>query len=151
MGGEQSFPLEGGCICDRVRFQITHAPLISFACHCRGCQKLTSSAFSLAVMVPLDHFAVTNGETVIGALRKPDGAYRFCDWCKCWITSEPTAANGIINVRSTLIDESNAFEPFIEMWVKEKVLWASTPAKYSFDEKPALSEFPALIAEYTSS
>lgn len=140
--------MAGGCLCGRVCFQITCAPLISFACHCRGCQKLTSSAFSVAVMLPVDHFALTQGETVVGALHKPDARYGFCDWCKSWVTSEPRAANGFINVRSTLFDQPHPFEPFIEMWVKEKIPWVNTPAKHSFDKNPSLSEFPALIEEY---
>lgn len=27
-------PIEGGCRCGRVRFQIASAPIITMACHC---------------------------------------------------------------------------------------------------------------------
>ena len=141
-------PFEGGCLCGRVRFQIKQAPLLSFACHCRGCQKLTSSAFSLGIMIQIDQFELTKGETVVGALHKSDARYGYCGWCKCWVTSEPRAGNGVINVRSTLIDGPLALEPFIEMWMKEKIPWASTPAKHSFDETPSLDAFPSLVSEY---
>eukprot|EP01132_Coremiostelium_polycephalum_P021607 gene21607-25645_t len=36
---------EGGCRCDRVRFTVTEKPLITMACHCTGCQKMSSSAW----------------------------------------------------------------------------------------------------------
>jgi len=35
-----SFPLNGGCRCRAIRYQITEAPLFSFACHCTDCQQL---------------------------------------------------------------------------------------------------------------
>ncbi len=142
-------PLKGGCLCGRVQFQLNQTPLISLACHCRGCQKLTSSAFSLNVMVPLLAFELTKGSTVVGALHKKDARYGFCDWCKCWITTAPPPESGIINVRSTLLEDALACKPFVEMWTKEKLPWASTPAKHSFDEQPSADAFPALIEEYS--
>ena len=32
-----SLPAVGGCRCDRLRFTITAAPMLTSACHCRGC------------------------------------------------------------------------------------------------------------------
>ena len=44
IGQPVALPAEGGCRCGRVRFQITVAPLLVMACHCRGCQSMTGSA-----------------------------------------------------------------------------------------------------------
>lgn len=55
-------PREGGCLCGKVRFRITAPPLLTIACHCKGCQRLTASAFSLSVGVPADGFEVTQGD-----------------------------------------------------------------------------------------
>ena len=32
-------PLEGGCLCGRVRYRVMAAPLDGAYCHCRMCQK----------------------------------------------------------------------------------------------------------------
>src|SRR5579872_5008973 len=40
-------PLEGGCECGRIRYRLTAAPRTVHACHCRQCQRLSGSAFSI--------------------------------------------------------------------------------------------------------
>ncbi|TMJ34620.1 MAG: aldehyde-activating protein, partial [Alphaproteobacteria bacterium] len=49
---EWKLPWEGGCLCGRIRFRITAPPLLTMACHCSGCQKLSASAYSLTIAVP---------------------------------------------------------------------------------------------------
>ena len=61
-------PVEGACICGECRVRVSIAPIITMACHCTGCQKLSASAFSLTAMVPVDGFEVIAGRTQIGAL-----------------------------------------------------------------------------------
>ena len=61
-------PWEGGCRCGQVRIEVTGPPLVTMACHCTGCQRMTASAYSLSVAVPSEGFAVTKGEPVIGGL-----------------------------------------------------------------------------------
>ena len=61
-----ALPIEGGCRCGQVRFRIDAQPMMTMACHCRGCRQMSGSAFSLNVAVPSAALAVTRGETVIG-------------------------------------------------------------------------------------
>ena len=51
-------PMEGSCRCGATRIRITAPPLMTAACHCRGCQKMAASAFSLTAMVPTEGFEV---------------------------------------------------------------------------------------------
>src|ERR1700716_61271 len=44
-------PQTGGCQCGAVRYEITEAPQLVYTCHCTDCQRLTSSAFSLGIVV----------------------------------------------------------------------------------------------------
>ena len=41
----------GGCLCGEIRYEITEAPPLVYTCHCIDCQRLTSSAFSMAIVV----------------------------------------------------------------------------------------------------
>ncbi len=50
--------LTGGCQCGRLRYEITAEPQSVYTCHCLDCQRLTSSAFSLGVVVPEEGFFV---------------------------------------------------------------------------------------------
>ena len=45
-------PQTGGCQCGAIRYEITEAPQLVYTCHCTDCQRLTSSAFSIGVVVP---------------------------------------------------------------------------------------------------
>jgi hypothetical protein len=44
-------PQTGGCQCGKVRYEITQAPQSIYTCHCTACQRLTSSAFSMGLVV----------------------------------------------------------------------------------------------------
>ena len=44
-------PQTGGCLCGIIRYEISEAPRLVYTCHCTECQRLTSSAFSIALAV----------------------------------------------------------------------------------------------------
>ena len=44
-------PQTGGCQCRNIRVEITEAPQLIYTCHCTDCQRLTSSAFSMGLVV----------------------------------------------------------------------------------------------------
>ena len=64
-------PQTGGCQCGKIRYEITEAPQSVYACHCRDCQRLTSSAFSMGVVVPETAFKLS------GFSRVPSSASRI--------------------------------------------------------------------------
>ena len=57
-----NLPQTGGCQCGKIRYEITEAPQSVYACHCRDCQRLTSSAFSMGVVVPETAFKLSGVE-----------------------------------------------------------------------------------------
>jgi len=75
---------DGTCRCGQVRFRVKGVPILTMACHCTGCQRMTASAFSLSVLYPSASFEVVQGEPVIGGLH---GATRhfFCPHCMSWL------------------------------------------------------------------
>src|SRR5688572_20263006 len=81
---EWRLPWHGGCRCDRVRIRVTAPPLVTMACHCTGCQRMTASAFSLSVLLLSEGLTVVQGEPVIGGLHG-DQRHFFCPHCKSWM------------------------------------------------------------------
>lgn len=138
---------EGGCRCGQVRFRITRDPLITMACHCRGCQRMTASAFSLSALVSADSFEVTAGEPVIGGLRRATRHY-FCPYCMSWLFTRPEDAEAFVNVRSTMFDDPSGLEPYMETMTAEKAPWATTPAVRSFEGFPQPGDFGPLMQGY---
>jgi hypothetical protein len=143
------FPIEGGCMCGQVRLKVSAPPLITMACHCAGCQKLSASAFSLTVMIPAAGFEVIKGEPRIGALHGAS-KYFYCPHCLNWLYTIPASATQFVNVRPAMFDVPAWSKPFIESFTSEKLPWASTSAKHSFDRFPAPEQYGMLVAEYAA-
>ena len=142
-------PLAGSCRCGKVTIEIGAPPIMTAACHCTGCQTMSGSAFSLTVMVPAAAFAVMRGEPVIGGLKGPQLHHNFCPDCMTWMFTRIEGLD-FVNVRPSVLDDRIWFAPFIETMTREKLAWACTPARHSYEGFPAMEELPALLAEFAS-
>ncbi|MBZ6076474.1 GFA family protein [Microvirga puerhi] len=138
---------EGGCRCGRLRFRVTSRPLITMACHCTGCQRMTASAFSLSTLYPSDGFEILQGEPVIGGLHGTSRHF-FCAFCMSWVFTRPAGLDDLVNVRSTMFDDAHDFVPFVETYTSEMLPWAKTPAPHSFEKFPPAEKFPELLAAF---
>ena len=144
---DPKLPVEGGCRCGQVRIKVSAPPLLTMACHCTGCQKMTSSAYSLSAAIPAEGFEVIRGEPVVGGLH---GASRhfFCPHCMSWMFTRPEGIDWFVNVRPTMLDDTTWFEPFIETWTSEKLAWVQPVAPRGYAELPAFDAYEGLIEEY---
>ncbi len=138
----------GRCRCEQVEFTVTKPPLLTMACHCIGCQRMSASAFSLGAAIPKEGFEVTKGETVIGGLHG-DAKHHFCPHCKSWLFSTLDVLP-FISIRPTMLDDHDHpwCEPFIETYTDEKLSWAQTGASHSFANFPPDDQYGSLIAEF---
>ena len=144
-----TLPQDGGCRCGRVRLRISKAPLLAMACHCTGCQKMSSSAYSLSAAIPADGFEVTEGEPVIGGLHGAARHY-FCGYCMTWMFTRPDGIDFFVNVRPTMLDDTKWFTPYVETYTDEKLPWVTTAAKHSYPTLPAMEEYEGLIKDYSA-
>lgn len=143
-----NLPWEGGCRCGQVRFRISQQPLLSMACHCSGCQRMTASAFSLSLAIPSEGFAVTKGEPVIGGLHGAESHHYFCPHCMSWMFTKNVGLEWFVNLRATLLDDANWVTPFIETWTSEGLRWAKTGAPHSYPKLPEMQDFETLMKAY---
>ncbi|WP_157215670.1 GFA family protein [Flavisphingomonas formosensis] len=148
MTAAPTLPAEGGCRCGAIRVRISAPPLLTAACHCTGCQRMTASAFSITVTVPTQGFELLQGEPVIGGLHGEQIHHFHCDYCKSWVFTRVEPDMGFVNVRATMLDDASWFEPFAEFWTSEKLAWANLPVVHSFETQPAIEEFGPLVADY---
>lgn len=146
---DNKFHKVGECRCGQVQFEVRTEPLITMACHCTGCQRMTASAFSLSALYPSNGFKVTSGEPVIGGLHGATRHY-FCSHCMSWLFTHPEGMDEFVNVRATMMEDVQSYSPFVETYTDEKLPWATTPAAYSFNKLPSSDEFPALLAEFAN-
>src|SRR5512136_1800703 len=59
------YPLQGGCDCRAVRYQLTSSPLFVHCCHCRWCQRESGAAFALNAMIEAEFVALVSGEVEV--------------------------------------------------------------------------------------
>jgi hypothetical protein len=82
---------------------------------------------------------VISGAPVIGGLHGATRHY-FCPHCMSWMFSRHEGLDSFVNLRATMLDDTDWFVPFIETMAREKLSWATTPAIRSFDGFPAFDE-----------
>lgn len=141
-------PFKGACLCGAVQVTVTKPPLLTVVCHCRDCQKLTASAFSLTTMVPSDGFSCS-GDLITGGLGSSGRMHYFCRSCLNFISSQIAGADHRVNVRTAVLDDAALFEPFVEVMTDEKLPWATVQAPHSYAQIPtSLEELQALMDAY---
>lgn len=144
---EWNLPWEAGCRCGQVRMTISAPPLVTMACHCVGCQRMTASAYSLSVLLPENGFEITRGEPVVGGMHASPIHY-FCPHCMSWIFTRFDEASPFVNLRATMLDDATWFEPFIESCVDEKLPWVTLPVTHSYAQFPTMEDHETLVREF---
>lgn len=142
-------PWHAACLCGQVRMRITAPPIVIMACHCTGCQKLSSGAYSLTMMLPQAGFAV-EGDTELGALHRAESQHHYCTRCKSWLyTTAPSLEGmGLLNFRPTMLEEASWVIPYMESYISEKLPGVVTGARHSFEQFPDPSQYPELMAGF---
>jgi hypothetical protein len=123
--------------------------MMSGACHCTGCQRMSASAFSLSVAIPADGFAVIAGEPTIGGLHGATRHY-FCPHCMTWMFTRPEGMDWFVNLRTTMLDHAGSLAPFVETYAAEKLPFAQTGAVRSFKTLPPMDAWEGLMREYAT-
>lgn len=123
--------LTGGCVCGAVRYEIADEPLAVYACHCTGCQRITSSAFSIGVVV-LDSAFRLSGKP---AREAPGGMTEggrsktrlICGDCGTWLFGKPRPSSGqsgpVRVVRGGTLDDTGWLRPTTHYWTRSKQPW----------------------------
>lgn len=140
--------MEGRCRCGAVTLRVTAPPLLTMACHCKGCRRMSASAFSLSALLPASGLDAT-GEVVRGGAGTGP-FHAFCPRCMSWLFTRPDGIEGFVNLRATMLDDDAAFVPFAEFHTRERLPWAATPAVVSFETVPEPAGWGDLLRQYES-
>ncbi|EFY88692.1 glutathione-dependent formaldehyde-activating [Metarhizium acridum CQMa 102] len=70
------FPMQGGCPCGYVRYQVNQAPLLVHCCHCTSCQRELGTAFAINAIIESDQLELLPPAqpTIPGTKGAPGGA-----------------------------------------------------------------------------
>ncbi|WP_417690849.1 GFA family protein [Roseibium sp.] len=148
---DQSISMKGACRCGATTFEVSAPPMVTSACHCKGCQKMASSAYSLTAICPAPAFQVTQGTPVKGGMKSDENAHFFCPDCMTWMFTRINAMPEIINVRSTLLETPEWTKPYMETMTSEKLGWVQLPVERSFEGFPGQDDIPSLLEGFATS
>lgn len=115
---------EGGCLCNRVRFQITGPIRNIVQCHCSRCRKAQGSAFATNGIVAADQFQIIAGAEELSAYESSPGQSKFfCRHCGSPILSRNAARPDQVRVRLGTIESDIEERPMAHIFVTSKANW----------------------------
>ena len=130
-----------------MRFAVTGDAILAYACHCHGCQKLTSSAFTLSAWFPVAQFEFIEGETEIGGAHH-EHRQIHCAYCKGWGFTDFGDPDGFVSVRQVLLDRPDAFPPLFDRKLDEALPGVRSGAVREMPDN--FPDIPGMAAEYAA-
>jgi len=132
----------GGCLCGSVRYEADAEPVLTALCHCKHCQKQTSSAFSVLVALPkgslqIEGLALAAFEDV-GDSGQPV-IRKFCPQCGSPIMTDITVTPDLEWLKAGTLDDPSWLRPQMNIWCTSAQLWVSMDdAIPAFEGNPPL-------------
>jgi hypothetical protein len=118
--------LTGGCLCGRVRYTVTGAPMMVAQCHCTDCQKATGTGHLTAAAFPSDAVKVT-GELKSYSMNGDSGKpveRLFCPNCGSLIMGKPHVMPNMTTITLGTLDDPDAVGPIgVAVFAKRKRVW----------------------------
>jgi hypothetical protein len=135
-----NFPVSGSCQCGSIKYKLHKPPRVVVACHCRECQKLSTSAFSITAVVEADSIEF-EGEMSDWSRIADSGsinAAKFCPVCGNRIYHYNPTEPGLIKLKPSTLDDTSLVIPSVHCWISEKQAWYDIPPGVKKFEKQPL-------------
>lgn len=138
-------PFTGSCQCGAVRYEVTQEPMVTVACHCQDCQKLSASAFSISMLIAPDAFHLLQGELSVFERPAEHGgtaACYFCPGCGNRVYHDNPERPGLFRLKPGGLDDTSQIEPQAHVWTSRAQPWFEFSAGIpTFETQPDLQEF----------
>ena len=135
--------LTGGCQCGAVRYRLNAEPRMLYACHCTDCQKQSSSAFGMSLIVDGDAIEITRGGERLKTwdTRGDDGEIKrcaFCSACGTRIYHASGTAGEPVSVKAGSLDDTAWLRPVAQIWLKSAQPWVAIDKRRyrCFEQEP---------------
>ena len=140
---------EGGCACGACRFELQGTPMITHACHCTDCRRLTGAPFAVNLWIEADNVVLKSGELRSVMLKGGESGQPcevwFCDACGTSLWSRYHVAPGNFRwVRGGALDDPSSFAPDVHVWTRSKMPFVTLP-----DDVPVYEQFYELKDVWT--
>jgi hypothetical protein len=123
------YPIKGACQCGGVTYELLGPPMLVAACHCKECQKLSTSAFSITAMVKAKS-VIFNGPMKDWSRPADSGkvsAAKFCPSCGNRLYHYDPNDPDILKLKPSTLSDTRMIKPTVHIWVSEKQDWYQIP------------------------
>ncbi|MCL1123803.1 GFA family protein [Shewanella surugensis] len=126
-----NYPITASCQCGQVSYTLNKAPNKVLACHCKECQTLSSSPFSVTAVVPSSDITF-DGDMKQWSRIADSGNQnhaKFCPTCGTRIYHYNPDMPDLIKLKLKPVGASidTDFAPTLHVWVSEKQSWYQIP------------------------
>jgi len=131
---------EGSCLCGEVRYRITGFVGIFQHCHCSRCRKVTGSAYSANMFVPIDQFEWLSAEELVGYYAVKEArhfASAFCKQCGSNMPWLPQSGKVMV-IPAGSLDGDPGVQPEMNIFCDSAAEWFVDPG-----ELPRFSKMPS--------
>jgi hypothetical protein len=142
-------PASGSCQCGNVNYEVLDEPLVTVACHCKDCQKLSTSAFSVSMILNRSGFRILSGE--LKRWERPTDAGGvavcwFCPNCGNRIFHENPEMPDVIRLKPGTLEDTDVLEPQAHVWTSREQQWLVRSADLpKFEQQPDVAAAMAAI------
>ncbi|KAI5245500.1 hypothetical protein E4T43_03137 [Aureobasidium subglaciale] len=133
---------KGSCYCGKVSFTYEGEPLNKAICHCTDCQKISGSAYTTNIVVPVEGFNV-NGTPKKYSAKAATGrevTTVFCGDCGSPLWREGEMSKDTLVVRAGSLDDKGALtaaKPLAEVYTSDRAGWLG--------EQEGAKQFPEMF------
>ena len=115
----------GGCLCGNIRYHCDEEPLMVGVCHCKNCQKQTSTSFSVLVAVPKGSLKIEGALSTYNDQGSSGQAVRrkFCGQCGSPIMSDVEAIPNMDFLKAGTLDDTSWLKPEVQFWCDSAQSW----------------------------
>ena len=115
--------MQGSCLCEAVKYEVTQLDMPITHCHCRTCRKAQAAAFAPVAGVLREHFRWLKGEGALRAFESSPGKLRrFCGNCGTHLVAERPGKPHLV-LRVATLDEDPGMTPAVHIWCSNDVPW----------------------------
>ena len=116
--------ITGGCLCGKVRYEVTGPFLRAGHCHCSRCRKHSGAAVSTQGRVRREEFRLVSGEESVRVYRPGAGAVKaFCASCGSSLFGGTWPGGPEVSIRLGSVDGDPGIRPQYHTFVDSRAPW----------------------------
>ena len=131
----------GCCQCGNIRYRLLGSPLMIYACHCRVCQKQSSSAFGISLWMNRHHLNIIGSTPSLWSTHGDSGIVKICAFCpQCGSRIYHTRAgdSAPLSIKAGTLNDTSWLKPVAHIWTKRAQPWLNIEQSelYCFQGEP---------------